>query len=89
MGTVHAIKKLSSTEAKIKLAELVTRLQGCKATELAVKATMEFQCEEAVHNLLDEMVKDGSIIEVEYILPHADVKIKSFYLPKGTRVDIN
>lgn len=33
---------------------------------------------------LENMVKEGSIIELEYILPSISYRVKSLYFPKGT-----
>lgn len=38
--------------------------------------------------VLEQMVKDGEIVEVEYVLPGSN-RVKSFYLPKGTDVKVN
>ena len=65
--------------------EAVTRLQGCKATELAAEHNLI-----GVKNLpqlLAELVKEGKILEVEYVLPNMKYRIKSFLLPAGTKVD--
>lgn len=34
---------------------------------------------------LAELVKSGEIIELEYILPDMDYRVKSIYFPKGTK----
>ena len=38
--------------------------------------------------LLEEMVSEGHIREIEYILPQMDYRTKSFYLPAGTEVTV-
>jgi hypothetical protein len=35
-------------------------------------------------DVLDELIKNGDIIEVCYTLPQMDYRIKSLYFPKGT-----
>lgn len=35
---------------------------------------------------LDELLKREEIVEVEYMLPDMEYRIKSIYFPKGTRV---
>jgi hypothetical protein len=37
--------------------------------------------------LLGKMVADGEIVEIEYVLPGTN-RVKSFYLPKGTDVQV-
>jgi hypothetical protein len=36
--------------------------------------------------IIDQMVKDGELVEIEYVLPDMNYRIKSFYLPKGTEI---
>jgi hypothetical protein len=39
-------------------------------------------------NLLEEMVKQKRLIEVEYVLPDMDYRIKSLYFPVGTEIRV-
>lgn len=41
-----------------------------------------------VIDLIDEMVKAGDLVEVEYILPTMNYRVKSFLLPKGTKINM-
>ena len=79
------------------LSKTISDSQGIKATELATLILSELYKNKEYSNLLtdkdylnylDEMVKDKEIVEVEYILPSMEYRIKSFYLPKGTIVTI-
>jgi hypothetical protein len=36
--------------------------------------------------VVDELIKSGDIIEIEYINPNSRRKISSFYLPRGTEI---
>ena len=36
--------------------------------------------------LIDRLVKEGKLLEVEYILPSMSHRIKSLYFPKETRI---
>lgn len=40
-----------------------------------------------IPNLAEELVNEDKIVEIEYILPNTE-RIKSIYLPKGTKVKI-
>jgi len=73
--------------------EIVEARQGCKATELVV-----FIAEERpellvvlgeVIEAVDELIHEGEIVEVEYILPTMDYRVKSFLLPKGTQIIVH
>ena len=39
--------------------------------------------------ILAELVSSGEIVELEFILPSMDYRIKSIYFPKGTELYIN
>ena len=39
-------------------------------------------------NLVEEMVKEGKLIELEYISPTNPDRIKSIYFPQGTKFNI-
>lgn len=86
------------TEDAIKdlIVEVIQTCQGMKATELPVKLYEHHEalfmeiCSAlqawSLHKLAADLVKEGRIIEIEYILPDMTNRIKSFYLPKGTQV---
>lgn len=85
-------------ELKDKLVQIVTNVNGCKATELAAsreygewlvsvggaKRRQELSFVECVQELINE----GRLIEVEYSLPTMDYRAKSFLLPKDTEVRV-
>lgn len=76
---------VTNEDMKNLLAETVIAVQGIKATELCareeiVRATGDFD----VPSLLDELVKEGRLVEVEYVLPQMEWRAKSFYLPAGS-----
>jgi len=41
-----------------------------------------------VPELLSLMVANGELVEVEYVLPDYPHQVKSFYLPKSSRVTL-
>ena len=90
---------VSRYDLKRVVIDSVTSRQGCKATELCVdeivvKAFVEYVAgcsmtrEQAgtLPDLLEELVKEGNLVEVEYVLPMLDCRIKSFLLPANTKV---
>lgn len=81
---VKTREKVSSQEAKQRLVNIITEKQGMKAVELAGLAALSFSCDESVVLLLDELVREKSIVEVEYVLPNMSYRIKSMFFPKGT-----
>ncbi len=76
--------------------QLITRIEdlvsnGIKGVELATILATEFiQLEQIeIMGTIEELVEQGEIIEIQYVLPHMDYRIKSFYLPKGTKIEIS
>lgn len=65
----------------------VTNLQGCKATDLAASRNL-VGYDVNWPRIIEEAVRRGRLIEVEYVLPTMDYRAKSFLLPAGTRVEI-
>ena len=82
---------MNKEEAKQLIIDEVTNLNGCKAIDLTVKknllplVTSEF----SMYELIDELVSQGRLIEIEYILPIISYRAKSFLLPAGTNVVVN
>lgn len=64
---------------------------GIKATDLVVQLVTQFISIDSVEvvKVINDLVKQGEIIEIEYTLPNMDYRIKSFYLPKGTHIEIS
>jgi len=71
--------------------DTVTRLQGCKMTQLVCEIPQHILTKyesEDVMATIDQLVAIGEIIEIEYILPQMDYRVKSFLLPKDTKVNL-
>ena len=82
---------MTRDEAKKIVCDLVTRKQGCKTMDL-IPSFYEWpgSTEFTLDSLADDLVEEGRLIEVEYVLPGMlNYKIKSFLLPAGTDVMVN
>ena len=72
----------------------VNENQGIKATELAISVTTVLFEEKQEWTLdqffkaMEELAHEKEIVEVNYVLPTMDYKVKSIYFPKGTKVSI-
>jgi uncharacterized LabA/DUF88 family protein len=73
------------------VAKTISEVQGCKATELVpeiirrledVDRKALFDGDYDLPDLVEEMITEGMLVEVEYILPTE--KTNSFLLPAGT-----
>lgn len=73
--------------------DIVVRLQGCKATEIIPRLSLEAlqSLEEGndISTIIAELINERRLIEVEYELPQMDWRTKSFLLPFKTDVRIN
>lgn len=79
------------TKEKVKklIQKVVESVQGIKATALIAEERLTPVLLSTEHNivlLLNEMVELGDLVEVEYILPSIPYRVKSFLLPKGSKI---
>lgn len=85
--------ELNLQEVRSYIIRTVEARQGMKGVELAVELAGEFfnsqMTNDAILDVIEELVLDGSILEIEYALPSMPYRVKSFYLPKGTDISIN
>ena len=74
-------------EIKESIIRLVKDSTGIKATELIAKlATHDdrYPQDEDILELIEQVAVAGDILELEYLVPQMDYRIKSIYFPKGT-----
>jgi hypothetical protein len=78
------------TKLQERVIELVTIRQGMKGVDLAAILATEFIGEgsEVILDQIDDLVNEGWLVEIEYILPLTEYRIKSFFLPKNTSINI-
>jgi hypothetical protein len=82
---------MTRDEVKNKIVEIVTLKQGCKAIELGAALveilTQDGDCDDfPIPDLIEELVQEEKLVEVEYVLPAMNYRIKSFLLPAGTEI---
>ena len=88
--------KVNDRAIKDVLVRTVVEAQGLKATELANLFLDDLSPEEAravrhredldLPRLMRELVEDGELVEVEYVLPTMNYRAKSFFLPRNSEV---
>lgn len=73
--------------------QVIKESQGIKTTELALKVMAEIGPgsfdKDKFELSLAQLIHGKEIIEVEYVLPNMDYRMKAIYFPKGTRLGIN
>jgi hypothetical protein len=83
---------MNKDEAKDLIVEHITRVQGCKSTELAAAWSASLNGEHTsveLGSLLEELIAEKRIVEVSYVLANMEYREKSFYLPGKTQVIID
>lgn len=78
---------MNKQEQKQLIVDTVTSTQGCKATELAAKKDIALNCED-LPELIAELIQEDQLVEVEYVLPNLNYRVKSFLLPAHTKVTV-
>ena len=80
---------MTKQDAKNILIGKITSLQGIKATQLAAEEEIAVGLASFdVPQLLEELVAEKRLIEIEYSLPDMNWRLKSFYLPVGTKLSV-
>jgi uncharacterized membrane protein YcjF (UPF0283 family) len=79
------------TTLKEKIVAIVNENTGIKATQLVTDVVIQCHNTNEIHpgteNLLqaiNELVESGEIVELEFVLPSMEYRVKSIYFPKGT-----
>lgn len=79
---------------KSKIVEYVMNMNGCKMIELISDIPLCFAFQEAkiepdeISKIIDELILSEYLIEIEFIVPNMDYRVKSFLLPAGTEIKI-
>jgi len=72
---------------------IVESSQGIKGVDLALKVMSLVNPQKFDSGIfaseLVSLVTSGEILEIEYILPEMNYRVKSFYLSKGTKICAN
>jgi len=74
-------------ELKNKVLEIVTENNGCKLMELVVDC-INLKDAACLSEAVEELVKEGRLIEIEYCVPNMSYRTKSFLLPANTEITI-
>lgn len=80
---------MSKDGIKSSMIEFVTQHPGCTAIELVCGIGFGENFAVDVPVLLEKLVDDGSMIEVEYILPTMSYRVKSILFPKGSDIEFS
>jgi hypothetical protein len=87
---------MTRDEVKNRLVQAVEHHQGGKVVEIIARLAEDLfdwhdsrsVFESDVTEILDELVEEGRLIEIEYVLPNLSYTVKSFYLPAGSTVRV-
>lgn len=76
---------MSKEEVKQLLADHLRGKQGLKGVELASQAA-HILGKESFHEVIEELIVEGKVVEIEYSVPSIPYRLKSFFLPEGSVV---
>lgn len=76
------------------LVYLVKEHNGLKGTQLGAEFAQAVHRDKMaevpegfdIAQALDELAKTGDLVELEYVVPGMEYRVKSFYMPKGTMI---
>jgi hypothetical protein len=74
------IRKIVNENSGIKNVELVI-----KVAQSLIEEDIEFEPRDLIIQI-ESLVKEGEIVELEFILPDMGYRVKSMYFPKGTKL---
>lgn len=80
---------MTRDELKQAIVEEVNQLRSCKTIELVtalVESLSEWCGEHDLLDVIDEMIISGQLVEVQYVLPDMDYRVKSILFPGGTEI---
>lgn len=75
---------MSKTEFKNMVNQIIRLSTGIKVNELACNRDVAMSGLDLWEDALNPLIKDGEVIELEYVVPSSDYRIKSILFPKGT-----
>lgn len=76
---------MSIVNVKSKILSIVNEKSGCKALELVPQCVAELRDEfdfDVFSDAIDELVSEGNIVRIRYVLESMDYREKEIYLPK-------
>lgn len=80
---------MSKDGIKTSIIDFVSKRPGCTPIELVCGIAFGENFAVDVPVLLEKLVDEGSLIEVEYVLPTMDYRTKSILFPKGTDIEFS
>ena len=79
---------MSKDGIKTSIIDFVSKRPGCTPIELVCGIAFGENFAVDVPVLLEKLVDEGSLIEVEYVLPTMDYRAKSILFSKGSDIEI-
>ena len=80
---------MTKEQVKEAVEKLICDKQGIKAVTLAsdpeIYKVLDNEC---FLDIMEELVKEGRVVEIEYSIPSMSYRVKSFYLPGGSVVGV-
>ena len=75
---------MSREKTKERLSNYLRGKQGDKGVEFASDIeVIEALGDQSFHEVMEELVEEGRVVEIEYTVPSIPYRLKSFFLPEG------
>lgn len=78
---------MTRQQAKEAIIMEVTECQGCKATQLIANLSLDV-LEHNLPDMIEELIVEGKLKVIEYVIPRMTYRTKQFLLPIGTEINI-
>ena len=76
-------------EIKNEIVQIVSSNNGCKASQLIPALSVEsIKSDESILDLVDELISEGRLIGIDYVLSSMPYRTKTFLLPPCDEVQI-
>lgn len=79
---------IAKGDVNTKITEFVGKHPGCTAIEMVVGVGFGEDFAVDIPVVLETLINEGSLVEVEYVVPLMTYRVKSLLFPKGTNIVI-
>lgn len=77
---------IAKDDLNSKITEFVGKHPGCTAIEMVVGVGFGENFTLDIPVMLETLINEGSLIEVEYVMPRMEYRVKTLLFPKGTNI---
>jgi AmiR/NasT family two-component response regulator len=78
---------MSESVLRQEIIKVVVATNGCKSTDLIAKLPKEVIISDSFgnyHDIIDDLIREGELVKLEYTILNSNYRIRSILFPKGT-----